>query len=76
MNRVQPVHIFPMETPTGEEVSHLFISRRLKKMIIEKLSKREWDFQYLLLQPMELGEFTAELISPSGGLIILTRDKK
>ena len=76
MNRIQPVHIFPMETPTRERASYLFVSRRLKKMIIEKLSRREWDFQYLFLQPVELGKFTADLIGPSNGTIILTRDKK
>ena len=76
MNRIQPVHIFPMETPTRERASYLFVSRRLKKLIIEKLARREWDFQYLFLQPMDLGKFTAELISQSGGLIVFTRNKK
>jgi len=76
MNRVQPIKIELMETPTGEKARYLFISRRLKKMIIKKLYRREWDFQYMFLQPVELGNFTAEIISPAGGLIVFTRNKK
>ena len=76
MNRVQPVIIFPIETPTKEEAGFIFISRRLKELTIRKLEKGEWDFQYLSLKPHGLGKFTAELISPATGVIILTRDKK
>jgi len=75
MNRIQPVRIIQMETPTGETAGYHFVSRRLKKLMIRKLAKGEWDFTYLYLLPVGLGKFTAELISPAGGVIVFTRDK-